>query len=60
MTPGVKGSVAPVTIRFDEGLILQPLVTETLTIPELLPKVTRIELVPCPEFIVEPGGTDHI
>ena len=35
----------------------QPLVPVTETIPELAPKSTLIEFVPCPDCIIEPVGT---
>ena len=32
----------------------------TVTLPAVLPTVTVIEVVPCPDVIIEPEGTVHV
>jgi hypothetical protein len=41
-------------------LFPQLFVAVTVIIPELVPAVTTIEVVPCPEVIVEPPGTTQV
>ena len=38
----------------------QVLVGVTVTLPDVVPKVTVIDVVPCPLVIVDPAGTVHV
>jgi hypothetical protein len=38
----------------------QPLPDVTLMFPPAAPAVAEMEIVPCPELIVQPAGTDHV
>ena len=60
MTPGVLGIGATLTARQVCPLVSQALFAFTHTLPEILPKVALIEVVPCPEFMVVPAGTVQV
>jgi hypothetical protein len=49
-----------VTLRVLATLDPQVLLAVTLTVPDVLPIVTIIELVLVPEVIVAPAGSDHV
>ena len=42
------------------ALVPQLLVAVTHTLPELLPKVTVMPVVPCPKVIIAPAGTVQV
>jgi len=54
---GLPGSGLIVTFRVEAELTPQLLEASTETIPEFGPKVTEIEVEPCPEFIIAAVGT---
>ena len=60
MLPGVIGIGYIFTARHVCPLVSHILRAFTHTLPELLPKVAFIDVVPCPELIVEPDGTDQV
>ena len=53
-TDGVGFTVTPMQVT---ELVPHALDAETQTLPEVLPKVTVIERVPCPAVMMAPGGT---
>ena len=59
MFPGVLGIGSTLTAMQVLALVSQALLAFTHTSPEIFPKVALIEVVPLPEVIVVPAGTDH-
>jgi len=57
--PGVAGAEVTVTAKLLAELVPQPLLAVTLIFPEALPKVTVMEVVPCPAVMEAPEGTAH-
>jgi hypothetical protein len=57
MLPGALGGGVIVTAVQACVLVPQGPVASTQTLPGLEPKVTLMEVVPCPELIVAPAGT---
>jgi hypothetical protein len=61
IVPGVAGA-APLSETLSEFALDVPheLDAVTVTFPALLPKFTTIPLVPWPDVMVAPDGTDHV
>jgi hypothetical protein len=60
IAPGGAGSGVAVTATQVKPLHPQLLQARTHTFPEALPTVTVIDVVPCPEVIVQSLGTVHV
>lgn len=60
MLPGAEGALVIVTGKQLEPLVPQELDAVTHTLPEDPPKVTEMEVVPCPELITAPAGTVQV
>ena len=60
IAPGVAGALTGVTDKHPGALDPQPLFAVTQTLPVEAPTVTEIEVVPCPELIDHPKGTDQV
>jgi hypothetical protein len=58
--PVVPKEVPILTALQDADEVAQPLPAVTQTFPEVLPDVRVTEVVPCPEVIVHPDGTDQV
>jgi len=48
-----------VTLKLDPVPLKQLLLGVTVTLPEVEPQLTVIDVVPCPDVIVAPSGTVH-
>ena len=59
MFPGVAGAALTVIATVLAPLVPQVLLAVTDTFPAEPPKLTVMEVVPCPEVIVAPDGTVH-
>jgi hypothetical protein len=57
--PGTAGTEPGVTALQVKTLQPQPLHALTQIFPEVLPAITVMFVVPCPELIVQPLGTVH-
>ena len=53
-------SACTVTARLLVVPVKQPLLGVTVTLPDVDPQSTVIEVVPCPDAIVAPVGTVHV
>ncbi len=61
IVPGVAGAPeVTVTAEVLAVLVPQALVAVTLILPELTPKLTVMDVVPCPEAMVAPDGMLHV
>ena len=60
IAPGVAGGEVIVTNLQLAALVPQLLVAVTHTFPEVLPKVTVIFVVPCPDVTVAPAGAVQV
>jgi hypothetical protein len=60
MAPGVAGIEVTVTAEVWALLVPQVLPAVTVTFPDVVPKLTEIEVVPCPDTMVAPDGTVHV
>lgn len=58
--PGAAGGGARLSVMHVEELLPQLFVALTQIFPVVVPKVTEILVVPCPEFIVVPAGTVQV
>ncbi len=56
----ITGTRPIVSISVLGPLVPQEKVAVTEILPEVLPAVKLIEVVPCPELIIDPGGTAHV
>jgi hypothetical protein len=54
------GAGVTVMVRLVVPLDPQGLDAYTVTLPEVFPAVTFIEVVPCPELIIVPDGVLHV
>ena len=57
IAPGVAGAPFKVIAKVEAALVPQLFVAVTLTLPEVDPKSTVIDVVPWPDTIVAPDGT---
>ena len=60
MLPGVAGADVTVTETLLALLVPQLLLAVTLTLPEVLPNATLMDVVPCPDVTEAPAGTVHV
>lgn len=60
MGPGAAGVVVTATGNVLAAVLPQLLVAVTEILPELLPVLTVIDVVPWPELIAHPFGTDQV
>ncbi len=60
MLPGAEGAEPTATARVDAELVPQLEDAVTLTLPDVLPKFTDIEVVPCPAVMLDPEGTVQV
>jgi len=60
IAPAAATAGVTVTLKLDPVPLKQLLLGITATVPELLPKLTVIDVVPCPDVIVAPAGTVHV
>jgi hypothetical protein len=54
------GGVVTVTARQLAALVPHAFEAVTHTLPEVLPKLTVIDVVPCPDAMVAPAGTVQV